>query len=174
MITGDVKIFSIKESHKSTHWKDEHKSFFSKIKEWGHGSTPSTQIYYQWWAYILKKCKKYINRRIPGLGYKKMPGFGCKAWGNAGEKLFNMIDVEYNQGNENMPLSGPNMDIFVKGKNSLVHQAKILAFEEISKNPDLVNPNVSTGGRKLSKRKYRKRSQRRRSQRRKKRSQRRK
>ena len=45
LITGNIKTFSIKESHKTEKWKKDHKTLLSKMKEWGHGSTPSTQIY---------------------------------------------------------------------------------------------------------------------------------
>tara|TARA_B100001093_G_scaffold268670_1_gene256893 strand:+ start:855 stop:1991 length:1137 start_codon:yes stop_codon:yes gene_type:complete len=167
LITGHVKTFSIKESHKSKNWKEQHKSLFSKIKEWGHGSTPSSQIYYQWWRYILKKCSKKINKYIgrgvgtKGSGYIKLNAFRCEAWGNGGKILFDIINVKYNQGNTEIDWFDPSTKAFVDGEDSIVHQAKLLAFEEISKNPDLVNPNVKTGGRRLSKRKYRKRSQKR-------------
>ena len=63
LITGNIKTFSIKESHKTEKWKKDHKTL-SKMKEWGHGSTPSTQIYYQWWRYVLKKCKKQLEKEL--------------------------------------------------------------------------------------------------------------
>tara|TARA_B110000444_G_scaffold258051_2_gene297935 strand:+ start:208 stop:894 length:687 start_codon:yes stop_codon:yes gene_type:complete len=153
LITGNVKTFSIKKSHKTNEWKNSHKTLSSKIKALGSGSTPSTQIYFQWWRYILKKCKKEIKKRVPIAGYRLQQGSHCEAWGDAGKKLFKMIDIEYIQGSENVPHDSLNTKKFVKGENSIVHQAKELAFEEISNNPDIIKPNVSKGGRKRKKRK---------------------
>lgn len=147
LITGNIKTFSIKESHKTEKWKKDHKTFLSKMKEWGHGSTPSTQIYYQWWRYILKKCKKTVKKRTPIIGYRVLPGIHCEAWGDAGKKLFSMIDIEYIQGSENVDWNNPKTRKFVDGENSIVHQAKVLAFKEM---------NPLKGGRKTRKRKGKK------------------
>tara|TARA_B100001758_G_scaffold179222_1_gene155981 strand:+ start:6712 stop:8925 length:2214 start_codon:yes stop_codon:yes gene_type:complete len=142
LITGNVKTFSIKESHKTDKWKKEHKTLLSKMKDFGHGSTPSTQIYYQWWRYILKKCKKAIRKRTPIVGYRLQPGRQCEAWGDAGKKLFRMIHIQYIQGSENVDWNNPKTRKFVDGENSIVHQAKVLAFKEM---------NPSKGGRKTRK-----------------------
>ena len=117
------------------------------MKEWGHGSTPSTQIYYQWWRYVLKKCKKTVRKRTPIVGYRVVPGIHCEAWGDAGKKLFSMIDIEYIQGSENVNWDNPKTRKFVDGENSIVHEAKVLAFKEM---------NQSKGGRKTRKKKGRK------------------
>lgn len=157
LITGNVKTFTIKESHKTEKWKQEHKTILSKLKSFGSGSTPSTQIYAQWWTYVLKKCKKGIRKRIPFYGYRIQPGQQCEAWDNNGKKLFNMLDKEYIQGTPNIPWDSKKTKEFVKGKDSIVHKAKKLAFKEISDNPDIIKPDKTIGGKKSRKKRKKRR-----------------